>query len=150
MPLENRNLEVGTRLVANYKKAPYVCVVEAGNEGKLQYRVEGIDKVFASPSSAGMAVMDGKAVNGWRFWSLEGEAKPASEDPASPKPARTKKGSGKKTIRRIPRPAGMSEDQSRWFCSACMKAFTVEGNDPPAACPENHPMEDLHSEELAS
>ena len=28
MVIENRNLEVGTRLVASYKKTQYVCVVE--------------------------------------------------------------------------------------------------------------------------
>ena len=32
MAIENRNLLVGTRLVANYKKQRYVCTVEANPE----------------------------------------------------------------------------------------------------------------------
>ena len=34
MTIENRNLEVGTRLVANYKKQAHVCAVEKTVEGR--------------------------------------------------------------------------------------------------------------------
>src|SRR6185369_349904 len=96
MTIENRNLEPGTRLVANYKKVQHVCTVEPGEEeGTIAY-VLADGKRFKSPSAAAVAIT-GVAQNGWRFWSLEGEAQPASEDPSSAKPARTKKGSAKKT-----------------------------------------------------
>ena len=75
MAIENRNLEAGTRLVANYKKQRYVCTVEAEGEGVAYVLEDGTR--HKSPSAAGMKVMGGKAVNGWRFWSLEGEEKPA-------------------------------------------------------------------------
>jgi len=41
MVIENRNLPVGTRLVATYKKQDYVCTVEAGEEGKLAFVYDG-------------------------------------------------------------------------------------------------------------
>ena len=74
MAIENRNLEAGTRLVANYKKQRYVCTVAAaeGGEGVVYVLEDG--SRHKSPSSAGMRVMGGGAVNGWRFWSLEVEA----------------------------------------------------------------------------
>ena len=75
--IEDRNLEVGTRLVANYKKQAYVCTVGKDEEGKLTFEVDG--KAFKSPSSAASHVMGGQAANGWRFWSVEGAA------PAEPK-----------------------------------------------------------------
>jgi hypothetical protein len=74
MAIENRNLAVGTRLVASYKKQTYVCTVEATEEGAgVLFALEG-GKKFKSPSAAGSHIMGGKAVNGWRFWSVEGEA----------------------------------------------------------------------------
>jgi hypothetical protein len=152
--IENRNLLVGTRLVANYKKQAYVCTVEAAGEGEegVAFVLED-GKRFKSPSAAGSAVMGGKAVNGWRFWSLEGEAQAASETDAEAeaKPARAKGGGkGKKTIYRVPPGPNLGEGKSRWFCVACMKGFVIDGTDAPAACPEGHPMEDLHTEEVAS
>ena len=64
MAIENRNLEIGTRLVATYKKQAYVCTVEAGEtEGEIAFVLEG-GRRFKSPSAAAMHVMGGKAVNG--------------------------------------------------------------------------------------
>ena len=41
MAIENRNLPVGTRIWANYKKTRYVCTVEAGEEeGSVVYVLE--------------------------------------------------------------------------------------------------------------
>jgi hypothetical protein len=57
--------------VANYKKQPYLCTVEAGEDGKLAFMYDG--QSYNSPSSAGTAVI-GTACNGWRFWSIEGDA----------------------------------------------------------------------------
>ena len=153
MPLENRNLLAGTRLVANYKKARYVCTVEAAGEGDegVAFVLED-GKRFKSPSAAAVAITS-VAQNGWRFWSLEGDAPAATATgaEAEAKPAKAKGGSGKgkKTIYRVP-PGNLAEGKSKWFCVACMKSFVVEGSDAPAACPEGHPMEDLHTEEVAS
>jgi hypothetical protein len=155
MAIEDRNLQIGTRLVANYKKTRYVCVVEAaaeGEEGSAYVLDDG--RRFRSPSAAGSAVMGGKAVNGWRFWSIEGEAPSASAaGPAEATPEKPRKGKGKKTIYRIPPGPNLAEGKSRWFCVACMKSFTHDGEDAPdapAACPEGHPLEDLNGEEQVS
>jgi len=96
--IENRNLEVGTRLVANYKKAQYVCVVGKDEEGKLSFEVDG--KVFKSPSSAASHVMGGQAANGWRFWSVEGAAAVWAEPKASTKAARAADAAGTAPKRR--------------------------------------------------
>ncbi len=59
MAIENRDLPAGTRLVATYKKQAFVCTVEAGEDGKLAFIVDG--KRYTSPSSAGSAGMGGSA-----------------------------------------------------------------------------------------
>jgi hypothetical protein len=67
MPVANRNLPVGARLVADYKKTRYVCTVEAAEEGEgVLYALED-GKKFKSPSAAGSAVTGRTACNGWRF-----------------------------------------------------------------------------------
>ena len=74
MAIEDRNLPVGTRLVANYKKQTFVCMVEAGEgDDGLAFVLEDGSR-HKSPSAAGSKVMGGGAVNGWRFWSVEGAA----------------------------------------------------------------------------
>src|SRR5512135_621516 len=70
MPLENRNLEPGTVLVARYKKLDRTCEVMQTEDG-LRYRLDDGSE-HKSPSSAGKAAMGGVACNGWRFWSLQG------------------------------------------------------------------------------
>ena len=76
MAIEDRNLTVGTRLVANYRKQAHACMVEKAEEGEgVLFVLEGARK-FKSPSSAASAVMGGKAVNGWRFWSIQGAPPP--------------------------------------------------------------------------
>ena len=71
MPIENRNLEPGTKLVAHYKKETYHALVVASAEGKVLYQLSPYDgREFKSPSSLGTAVT-GKACNGWTFWSIE-------------------------------------------------------------------------------
>src|SRR5688572_8045589 len=82
MAIEDRNLPIGTRLVANYKKQTFVCTVEAGEDGEgLAFVLEDGTR-HKSPSAAGSKVMGGKAVNGWRFWSVEGAAPAKPERPA--------------------------------------------------------------------
>ena len=70
MPIENRNLEAGTRLVVRHKKQEHTCEVVQTADG-LRYRLEN-GKEFNRPSSAGREITGGVAVNGWRFWSLDG------------------------------------------------------------------------------
>ena len=71
MAIEDRNLTVGTRLVANYRKQAHACMVEKAEEGEgVRFALEDGRK-FKSASAAASAVMGGKAVNGWRFWSVQ-------------------------------------------------------------------------------
>jgi hypothetical protein len=136
--IENRNLSVGTRLVARYKKQTYVCTVEAGESGEGIAFVLETGQRFKSPSAAGMHVMGGKAVNGWRFWSLEGDA-PAASDAAKPAP---KKGKAWLLIRRVPNQQGTPAGKTKFFCSACMKGFLVDEGEQPQVCPEGHRTDD--------
>ena len=78
MPIENRDLGPGTKLVATYKKETYRALMVAGEEGKVLYRLED-GRGFKSLSSAGTAIT-GNACNGWRFWSLDaaGESEEAT------------------------------------------------------------------------
>ena len=92
MAIENRNLEVGTRLVANYKKQTYVCTVEAGEGDEGVAFVLGDGKRFKSPSAAGSSVMGGVACNGWRFWTVEGEQATLAVDAAQSAPKERKAG----------------------------------------------------------
>ena len=146
MAIEDRNLEIGTRLVANYKKQTYVCRVESSEEGEGVVFVLEDGKRFKSPSAAGSAVMGGKAVNGWRFWSLAGEAEPAPEAAAT-KPAKAKAPKAKapkatKLLYKVPNQKGTPEGKQKWFCTACMKGFLVDDGRTPDACPEGHRSDD--------
>ena len=135
MVISNRNLTAGTRLVANYRGTPYVCTVEAGEEGEgVLYALED-GKKFKSPSAAGSAVMGGTACNGWRFWTVEGEEPPAKE--TKPKATGKKEGgksSGAKTRKRrtttstkliyaMPDQTGVPDGMARFWCNACMDSF---------------------------
>lgn len=86
MAIEDRDLKPGTKLTGTYKGKDYACEVvevkDEKSEGKvIRYRLED-GQQFKSPSSAASSVMGGKAVNGWRFWSL-GDRKPAEQKPAT-------------------------------------------------------------------
>lgn len=72
MAIQNRNLAVGTRLVARYKGKEYLATVVEGDHGNVHFRLED-GREFNSPSAAGTAVMGGISCNGWRFWSVAGE-----------------------------------------------------------------------------
>ena len=81
MPIENRDLKPGTKLIATYKKEEYRTEVIAGEEGKIKYKLAD-GKEFKSLSSAGTAITS-KACNGWAFWSTETmEEKPPEEEPS--------------------------------------------------------------------
>jgi len=140
MPIEDRNLSVGTRLVASYKKQTYVCTVEQEDEGVVFVLEDG--RRFKSPSAAGSAVMGGKAVNGWRCWSLAAEVPEqeaaATEVDAQPRPKANGRSRGRGLIYKLPHQRGVAEGLTRWFCNGCMKSFITEGGEAPAACPEGH------------
>ncbi len=145
MAIDNRNLAAGTRLVASYKKTRYACTVEAGEEdGAVVFVLEDGSK-HKSPSAAGSRVMGGKAVNGWRFWTIEGEAPAAPAEAGAEKPAKTKsrsKGKKKeKVVFKTPQ-VNMPAGKVHYFCSACVKGFDVEGEDEPEACPQGHRNDD--------
>ncbi len=135
MAIEDRNLTVGTRLVANYRKQAHVCMVEKAEEGDGILFVLEDGRKFKSASSAASAVMSGKAVNGWRFWSIQGAEPKVKEGGERPE---TQAAKPKRLVYRVPNQKGIAEGQSRWFCRACMKGFAVEGDGQPEACPAGH------------
>ena len=158
MAIEDRNLEVGTRLVANYKKRAYVCTVESAEEGEGVVFVLEDGKRFKSPSAAGSAVMGGKAVNGWRFWTVEGsepktgtQAEPTAKTGRMSAKAVTKKAAkpkrnSRKTKHRMIRPfehqENVPEGQVRYWCDACMKSFLAFAGLEPEQCSEGHRIDD--------
>ena len=135
MAIEDRNLKLGTRLVANYRKQAHACMVEKTEEGDGVLFVLEDGRKFKSLSSAARAVMGGKAVNGWRFWSVEGTEPKARQGGDEPEAQAV---TAKRLVYRVPNQKGIAEGQSRWFCRACMKGFVVEGDQQPEVCPEGH------------
>ena len=79
MAIEDRNLTVGTRLVASYRKQAHACMVEKADEGGGILFLFEDGRKFKSASAAASAVMGGKAVNGWRFWSVQ-DAEPKAKE----------------------------------------------------------------------
>ena len=127
MSIEDRNLKPGTKLVARYKKQDFTCEVAKTKDGIVFRLADGQE--FKSLSSAGSAVMGGSACNGWRFWSLEGVAKPKA-DTSSKASAKTPKAD--LTIK------PMNGDPTKFWCSACMDSFRVNEGETPTACPQGH------------
>lgn len=141
MAIVDRTLAAGTRLVATYKKAAYVCLVGQDDEGGLTFTVA--DRTFRSISSAAMHVMGGKAANGWRFWTVEGTETTTTAPGAAAGAEKAQKADRKRTklISRLPNQKGVAEGEGRFWCNACMKSFlTTEAE--PAACPEGHRADD--------
>jgi hypothetical protein len=135
MPIDDRNLTAGTQLVGSYKKETYACSVERSEDGKLAY-VLADGRRYKSPSSSAGAVMGGKSVNGWLFWSLVSETTPrieASVLKADSSPT-------KKVIYRQPNQRGVEAGSVRYWCNACMKGFIVADGDN-CTCPEGHESE---------
>jgi hypothetical protein len=142
MTIENRELAPGTKLVGTYKKTAYVCEVVSTPEKELAFQLEG-GRLFTSPSSAGKAVMNGVACNGWRFWSLDGvaPASPPRSEKAVQADVKPKARKLVRQIRKLPNQRGVPEGDTRWFCSGCMKGFLMPAGEEPASCPEGHPAE---------
>jgi hypothetical protein len=129
MPISDRNLEPGTKLVVRYKKEEHTAEVVRTEEG-LRYRLAD-GREFKSPSSAGSAITGG-ACNGWRFWSIAGseEAKP---NPKARKKTKASHGNG--LIERM--------DDGRYFCNACADGFEAPKGVEPQGCPKGHKPEDF-------
>ena len=139
MAIEDRNLKLGTRLVANYRKQAHACMVEKTEEGDGVLFVLEDGRKFKSLSSSARAVMGGKAVNGWRFWSVQGRESKARGGGEKPE---AQAATAKRLVYRVPNQKGIAEGQSRWFCRACMKGFVIEGDRQPEACPAGHRGDD--------
>jgi hypothetical protein len=142
MAITNRDLPAGTKLVARYKGQQHTVLVLGGGETGKGYELDG-GTIYTSLSAAGGAVMGGISCNGWRFWSLVGEAeKTVATLPA--KAAAAPKSTSSPTLRqikRVPNQKGVPEGQTRWYCSACQKGFFAEATTQPEACPEGHARE---------
>lgn len=133
MSIENRNLKAGTKLVARYKGKEHTAEVVKTEDG-LRYRLSD-GQEFKSPSSAGSAVMGGAACNGWRFWTVAGDAAKAA------KKAPAKKRKNDLTIKALDDQTDAPEGQVRYWCSACMDGFTDPTGVEPLACPKGHANE---------
>ena len=129
MPIEDRNLQVGSVLVGRHKGTEHRCEVVEMPEG-MRYRVDG-GEIFKSPSSAAKHVTGG-AVNGWVFWSVDGSEKPQreptskKEQPAK-KPAKAK---GAKKGKAATKPKGramraQATDVPSYGCGACGETFAT-------------------------
>ena len=118
----------------------YVCTVEKEGDGVVYVLEDG--SRHKSPSSAGMKVMGGNAVNGWRFWSLEGDEKQAAAEKPEKAPKEAKPKKAKKLIYRSPNQQGVAQGKSRWFCAACMKGFLHDSDGEPEVCPEGHRIDE--------
>ena len=129
MPIENRKLASGARLVARHKTEDRSCEVVETTEG-LRYRLDDGTE-HKSPSSAGKAVTGG-ACNGWVFWSLAGEEKPKRErqvkeekEPAANKPA---KAAAAKKMKSAKKPKAMRAATSgdSYGCGVCDETFKTQ------------------------
>lgn len=83
MPIQKvrkiEELGEGTKLVARYKGKEWTAQVIRQEDGTFAITDGPI--VYKSLSAAGKAITGG-ACNGWVFWSLDGELKPAREPKA--------------------------------------------------------------------
>lgn len=131
MPIENRDLQAGMVLTARHKGKEHECEIVQTEDG-LRYRLRDGSE-YRSPSSAGRAITDGVAVNGWRFWSLAGDLKPARTKTARPvKKASTKKApakkGGKKTTKGKSKPkakASSAKNAASYGCGICGEEFAT-------------------------
>ena len=87
-----------------------------------------------SPSSAGKQAMNGVACNGWRFWSLQGDLKPAKEPKAkkpekpakpakAPAKATPKKGAKKTAKKAAKKKSARMASTGSYGCGACGQEF---------------------------
>lgn len=122
MPIENRDLTAGMVLKARHKGTEHTCEVVKTKDGP-RYRLRN-GKEFSSPSSAGMHITGGVAVNGWRFWSLDGDLKPPSANSEKPKKARARKTAKNKRKKAAKKKVARAAAKGvSYGCGACGKTF---------------------------
>lgn len=135
IPDDKRNMAAGVKLVAVYKGKRHECIV---TEDGFDY--DG--KVYTSLSKAGSVVAGGTSVNGWRFWSAEGDFVAAA--PREPKVRSSTTRTGPITervvrfIKRMDNQIGVDEGFIKYWCSACMNAFTIAKGAKSDICPRGH------------
>ena len=144
MAIEDRNLEPGTKLIANYKKEEYRAEVVAGEEGKVRYRLAD-GRELKSPSAAG-AAFTGKSCNGWAFWSVAVDGSPTELQEPESSEGKGEDSEGTDTqdqpfpvgFRRVPNQKGVGEGGVRLYGDACQTSFTAPVEATPETCPEGH------------
>ena len=153
MPIHDRNLKAGIKLIGKYHKQPFKCeVVEV--EGKLRFRLED-GREFKSPSAAGMAIT-GHPCDGWVFWSVQtSEEAPTSEiqpeteseqiEKAAPSPdaatsteSATAPESTPVNFFKMEWQKAVPKGQTRWHCNLCNKHFLAPAGETPQTCPQGH------------
>jgi hypothetical protein len=152
MPIHERNLKAGTKLIGKYHKQPYKCkVVEV--DGKLRFRLED-GREFKSPSAAGMAIT-GHACDGWVFWSMETASDTSTKETSQPEPTDQIVSAPLPEAGNTAEPVATPEQttpiffkmewqravpkgQTRWHCNVCNKHFLTPTGETPTTCPQNH------------
>ena len=140
MAVDKQEFTAGTRLTGRYKKATYMVEVVETGEGKRIRLEDG--REYKSLSAAGSAIMGGKAVNGWRFWSLGGKT-PVQPTGAPTEPEERPNGKERKppALRPMSSQEGVPNGQTRWWCEACCDAFLAPTSITPVGCPQGHSAE---------
>ena len=154
MPIHDRNLKAGSKLIGKYHKQSYKCeVMEV--EGKLRFRLED-GREFKSTSAAGMAIT-GHPCDGWVFWSVEtASVAPATEvqqtetqpEPivqATPSPETATSSESAPVLESTPVnffkmewQKAVPKGQTRWHCNICNKHFLAPAGTTPDTCPQGH------------
>ena len=135
MPIENRELAAGTRLVARYKKQDRACEVVETAEGVRYQLDDGTE--HRSPSSAGKAVTGGSC-NGWVFWSVEDTEKPKREP--KPKAEKPKEEPAAKPAKsNVPPKKGAKTKRTKPKKSKAMRAAAIGDSYGCGACGESFP-----------
>ena len=157
MPIENRYLEPGTKLIATYKKVQYHGLVVDGDDRKIRYQLEPYDgKEFKSASALGTAIT-GKSCNGWSFWSVDTGEATVTETPASTEAdaaiseaaepeeptymaagAEFTETADRPKFHRVPNQKGVDPGQVRLHCYTCKNSFIVPQEKNPETCPAGH------------
>ncbi|MFQ6026824.1 MAG: hypothetical protein ACE5Q6_04830 [Dehalococcoidia bacterium] len=146
MPIENRNLEPGTKLIARYRKQEYHALVIVGDDRKVRYTLSPYDgKEYRSPSSLGTAIT-GKSCNGWAFWSLDTGDTTETEAPTSetqeptyiPVEEEFPESTDQPKFHRAPNQKGVDPGQVRLHYYACRSSFIVPDDKNPETCPAGH------------
>ena len=138
MAVEKMEFRAGTVLVARYKKQAYRLTVVATEQG-VRFRLED-GREFKSLSAAGSHLMGGKAVNGWRFWTLEGEDYPAGAGTPGTSQKQPRK-VGASLIYEMKNQENVPARRRRWWCSACCDGFLVPAGVTPQGCAKGHPAD---------